>query len=280
MLFNFVLKPPLECAFPRGNEEGNRHVCWFYLTDSEYYIDLGTAKLFESSLGWMEKYKNDYPSGIRFVDYQYSRQLEDLFEILPTISCPMPGSLYTLVETDEKRELLYDKIMNLWDETSSGQWNEEDEKYANIVRNLICYGSLDSGYLRFRSECQFFNVDGEVIIQYNFNAEDEGGCPVWSAGKGSYTLTYKEFVYEIENLLNRFFAAMDKQIETALQVFNESELKASNLVSEHTQRKDYFYGILNAIKNNAYENLIDWKNLKEDLERYLTEALTAEVARF
>jgi len=30
----------------------------------------------------------------------------------------------------------------------------------------------------------------------------------------------------------------------------------------------------------TYENLIDWKNLKEDLERYLTEALTAKVARF
>lgn len=265
MLFNFKLKPPLECAFPKGDEEGDRRVCWFYLTDSEYFIELGTVKLFESSSQWIEKYENEYPSAIGCVDYQYSRQLEDLFEILPTIACPIPSCLYTMIETEEKRDLLYDKITDLWIEESSDQWNEVDEKYNNIICNLIHYGNLDSGYLRFRSDCQFFNVDGMVIIRYNFIDKDEDGCPVWSAGKGEYSLSYHEFVDEIEDLLNRFFAAMDKQVENAMQVFNERELKNSNLCQEHIQRKDYFYGVLKSMKSNAYENQIDWQKLREDL---------------
>lgn len=274
MLFNFELKPPLKCAGLESEEMREKYVCWFYLTDSEYFIELGEVKLFQSSSQWIKKYQDEWPTGIEFVDYQYSRQLEDLFDILPTIACPIPSSLYTLVETDEKREILYDKIVDLWEaERTDGEpWNEVDEKYDNIARNLIYYGRLDSGYLRFKTECQFFNVDGMVIIQYNFIDEDEGGCPVWSAGKGSYTLTYKEFVYEIEDLLNRFFIAMDSQIEIAMQLFNDRSLKESNLISEHTRRKDYFYGILNKIKNNVYENQIDWQRLEVDLVSILDRA--------
>lgn len=144
MLFNFQLKRPLECLLPKDENEGDRCVCWFYLTDSYYYIDLCGVKLFESSPQWIKKYtQHDLPDN-RFVDYQYSRQLEDLFEILPVIACPMPSSLYSLIETEEKRVLLSDRIMDIWDTKSSMGWNEEDEIYDNIVSNLIYYGHLGS----------------------------------------------------------------------------------------------------------------------------------------
>lgn len=271
MLFNFQLKRPLECLLPKGENEGDKYVCWFYLTDSYYYIDLCGVKLFESSPQWIEKYTDhDLPDN-RFVDYQYSRQLEDLFEILPVIACPMPSSLYSLIETEEKRVLLSDRIMDIWDTKSPMGWNEEDEIYDNIVSNLIYYGHLDSGYLRFRSQCQFINVDGDVIIRYNFIDKDEDGCPVWSAGKGCYTIKYTEFIHEIEDLLDRFFTAMDKQVETAMQVFTKRELEKSNIMMENAQRKNYFHSILNSMKNKEYENRIDWQKLRTDLESCLSQ---------
>lgn len=271
MLFNFELKPALECAGLESEETRERYVCWFYLTDSEYFIDLGEVSLFQHSPQWIEKYKEKWPLGIEFVDYQYSRQLEDIFDILPTISCPIPSTLYALVDTSEKRDLLNDKIVNIWQDEGSNDISQDEvyNKYCNTASNFIYYGSLDSSHLRFRTECQFFNVDGMVIIQYNFIDEDEDGCPVWSAGKGIYTLTYNKFVYEIEDLLSRFFSAMDKQIESATQVLSEKPLKKSRLISEHAQRKDYFYGILNSIKNRTYEEHIDWQKLKEDLDYFL-----------
>ena len=264
-LFNFELKHPLEIAFTE-NEQGDRQgVCWFYLTDSEYFIDLEEVKLFENSSQSITK----YPLIGRFDDYQYSRHLEDLFEILPAISCPMPEDLYALVDTNEKRELLYSKMADLylWDDDPIGE--HQDAKLDSIINSLIYYGRLDTGHLRFRSDCQFFNINGDVIIQYNFIDEYEG-IPVWSAGKGLYTLTYKKFICEIEDLLNRFFLAMDKQIETAIQVFNEREVEGSNLALEHALRKEYFYGILYSVKNNEYKNLIDWGRLREDLKYFMS----------
>ncbi len=134
--------------------------------------------------------------------------------------------------------------------------------------NLICYGRLDSGYLWFRCNYQFFNVDDTIIIRYNFIDKDEDDCLAWSAGKGEHILKYHEFVSEIEDLLNCFFAAMDKQVERAMHAFSEKELKKSNLLSEHMQRKDYFYSVLNSMKNNSYQNQIDWQKLRQDLEEW------------
>jgi len=259
MLLNFKLKPPLECIFPK-NERGNKYVSWFYLTDSEYFIDLGKIKLFEHSPQWIEKHKKEYPLIGMYDEYQYSRHLEDLFEILPTIACPMPEDLYSLVDAEEKRDLLDEKVVNLWDDEVY-----TDAIYTNITKNLLYYGNLDTGYLRVKSDCQFFNVGGKVIIHYNFIDKLKDGCPIWSACKGTYTLEYNEFICEIEDLLNRFFNAMDEQVKIAMQVFNEKELEKSNLILEHSERKDYFYSILSSIKNNVFENRIDWKKVREDL---------------
>lgn len=273
MLFNFCLKPPLECAFPGDYQKNERHVCWFYLTDSQYYINLGNVKLFEHSPQWCKKYQDEYPENYQFVDYQYSRQLEDLFEILPKISCPMPERLYSLIDTEEKRERLFHRTLDIWDVLSTPEHREIDELFDDIVENLTGYGRLDSGYLRFRSDCQFFHVNDRVIIRYNFLDTDEDGDSVWSAGAGSHTIPYTAFVEEIESLCNRFFTAMDKQVEAALEVFTQKELQNSNLTAEHARRKAYFYGVLNSMKSQAYEHLIDWEKIEKTLAAYVNNAI-------
>ncbi len=105
-LFNYELKPVTECAFPI-NKNGKKNICWFWLTDSNYYIKLGEIKLFELSSESMKKY--DFKSC--FDDYYYIRQLEDLFEILPTISNPMPEDLYEYIYNEKK----YKKLTNCFD---------------------------------------------------------------------------------------------------------------------------------------------------------------------
>ena len=272
MLFNFQLKSPLECGLSIDSE-GNRHVSWFWLTDSFYYIDLGTVRLFESSPPRCEKYQAEHHN-IQFLDYQYSRQLEDLFEILPQISCPMPESLYNHIDTDEKLELLWDKVVDvLWEAPTEEMQNEIDEIFGNLAANVINYGNLDSGHLRFRSTCKFFHVNDKIIIRYNFLDNDEEGDPVWTAGKGVHTILYTEFVNEIESLYNRFFTAMDQQVQSAMQVFRKIELQNSNLMAEHADRKHYFYGVLNSIKKNGYEHLVDWEKIQEDLDKYINNTI-------
>ncbi len=101
-LFNYILKPVNECAFPI-NKNGKKNICWFWLTDSNYYIKLGEIKLFELSSESMKKY--DFKSC--FDDYYYIRQLEDLFEILPTISNPVLNTMCSPQHHGGKPALLY-----------------------------------------------------------------------------------------------------------------------------------------------------------------------------
>lgn len=75
---------------------------------------------------------------------------------------------------------------------------------------------------------------------------------MWTAGKGIHTILYTEFINEIESLCNRFFTAMDQQVKSAMQVFNEAELQNSNLTTEHASRKDYFYGITTLSALSSY----------------------------
>ena len=81
--------------------------------------------LFEHSPQSIEKYQL---TG-RYLDYQYIRFLEDFFDILPAVSCIMPNDLYELIDTDEKRNLLHEKITDLYTDNPSGEWTEEDDRY-------------------------------------------------------------------------------------------------------------------------------------------------------
>jgi len=241
-------------------EIGKRCPSWFWMTDSDYFIDLGNVKLFEHSKEVLEK----YPSTPRFFNYQYARFLEDLFHELPKIASPIPADLYAYINTEDKLCSLYTTLFDLdwWDNEKSKkiQYAIED----NVSENLVSNGSFIN--MPPNMSGQFFHVNDEVILRYEARGrDDEDDVSWWTAINGEYRLKYQTFIDEVEDLLHRFFARMDRQVEGVVKNFTPTEVEHSNIVVEHEERRKYFYGILDSVKQGKYESLIDWDQVRSDL---------------
>ena len=270
-LFNYILKPVSKCAFP-VNGNGRKSICWFWLTDSNYYIELGNIRLFELSPESTAKYKLDSS----FDDYYYIRQLEDLFEILPVISNPIPEDLYNYINNEEKYKKLMNSFNN-WIDKKEVYSDEENNIYDNIT-DLLSYGYLDTGYLRPKCNCSFYHVGDQMIIHYDFEDFDDESNPVWTAKSGKFTLSYKDFLIEIEDLLDRFFFDMKKQISIAVQelkdenfyetfVQRDKNIKSGidYLFEEQENRKTSFYSVLKSLKSNSCKK-INWDITRKNIE--------------
>ena len=251
MLFQFKMKDALNCMFIPA-EVGKRRPVWYFMTDSEYCLDLGKVKLFEHSDTYLQKNLQEYPNHPKYFDYYYVRFLEDLFYELPKISCVMPDEIYAM----------HDEIKEWW---FAGGEEEEWLTYELsdvIIQNLLWIGSIDT---MTGGALQFLHRNDDIFVRYDFSEIDEDGMKTWTANSGEYRLSYEDFVAEIEDLLERFFARMDKQVQDVVANFTEKEVAEANIVAEHEERRTYFYGILDDVKQGKYENSVDWHQVREDL---------------
>lgn len=266
-LFNYKLKPVEKCRFPIS-EDGHKNIAWFWLTDCNYYIQLGDVKLFESSKEWLEKYPADSP----YDEYPYIRQLEDLFDILPQIAARITEPAYRFIYTIDSWEWLLREVKQWYEILGDNATQEQENLHDDLIRFLY-HSHLDTGYLRFKSMLIFHHLDDRMIICYDFTDKDENGTPPWSAKRGKFELTWQQFLSEIEDLLDRFFADMDKQVENAIrnlmedpyyQKLNNKDPQtglqtnaADHLRQEHAERKQHFYSILGKVKNDNYPSDIN-----------------------
>ena len=268
-LFNYILKPVSECAFPI-NQNGKKSVSWFWLTDSYYYIESGNVKLFENSPESIAKYNLKSC----FDDYYYIRQLEDLFNILPDVSNPMPEDLYEYFSSHDKRKKLNSLFEN-WIDSIKNFTQEQDDIYDSIS-DFFRYGHLDTGYLRVKSDCCFCHVNDNIIIHYDFE-DFSDNCPVWTAKSGKFILSYQDFLYELESLLDRFFCDMEKQISNAVHDLKNEDFydilvqKNKNeksgieyLFEEHENRKIFFYSVLDSLRNSNCKE-INWEKIRKNI---------------
>jgi len=105
---NFKLKHP-DLILPFGNEpDTNLH--WFGLTDSEYWLSLGDDSIYEYSKDFRQFNGVEGPS---HVDYYLSRLAEDLMELFPIISEPIPDPLYDIVKNYSSLSKDYNKHLQL-----------------------------------------------------------------------------------------------------------------------------------------------------------------------
>ena len=275
-LFNFRLKPVKQCALPGGEKKS---VAWFWITDSEYYIQLDGVKLFENS----RESRRKYPNQPQYLDYQYSRFLEDFFDILPFVAVPIPSDIFHYIDTAEKQEHLAETL-DMW-YNGIADPTDEQEAIESDIRKLFWTGRLDAGFLVVRARCCFYRLGDIMRIQYDFRSVEEDGTPVWSAECGEYELPWQTFIDEVEDLLVRFFRDMDKQIDEAVELLkndesytayeivmkdgsveHNNELGIDCLLKEHDRRKQRFWDILNAVKENIPDDPNDWEKIKKSVK--------------
>jgi len=269
--------------FPQG--DGKTSISWYWLTLSDYYIKLGDVTLFESSAELLRKYPQ---ARTPYLDYQYAFFLQDFFEKLPSIATPIPPDVFCYIDTAEKDENLQQNLFD-WYGGIEETTEEEDDIYENVCE-LWRSNVLDTAILAQRIQYAYYRLDDTIKIRYDFRAFEEDGTPVWSAGCGEYELPYSDFIRDVEDLLVRFFRDMDKQVENAIQVLrndeqyvaydiliaNEgkdysTELGIDYLIKDHAERKEEFWDILYAVKNQTRTNTVDWELVKSSVNFLLSQ---------
>lgn len=276
-MFQFQLKPIAECALP-GDEV--KTMSWFYLTDCWYSIHLDNTRLFYSSPQWQKKHP-----GRPELDYYYVRWLEDFWDILAQVTADIPPDLYALIASDESRQAAQAQLYRFWDtnEDAEEALSPELEELYLAAQKFLYHGCLDTGFLRFRSQCRFCRVGDQMTIHYDFRDQDEDGIPVWSAGAGQFRMPYRRFTEEIDNMLLQFFRAMEGQINRAVlearahpgkywagrdgrRTADPDQIFAL-LQAEQMQRKEDFHSAWNAAKAGQLCSSIDWAETRSALQQ-------------
>ena len=259
-LFNFELKSFDKCAMPSINN--SKSLCWFWLTDSEYYLQFENTKIYESNIEWLQKYSI---SGSVFLYYHFIRFLEDFFGLLPNLARPIPEKWFHRLSTVTEFRKKVDSLDLI-------EFSEEEDQLFDLLLEFYNLGNLDSGFLATPPLIRFIHFEDQIHIYWDCSRKDETGLTPWLGGIGEYRIPYSDFLLEIEDLLRHFFCAMDKQLND-LKIYLETNPQQTEyilydlyqerdrkkgiskngfdyLLEEHQQRKEFFYSILNKTKNN------------------------------
>src|SRR5687767_7931448 len=118
-MINFKLKHPDDIT-PWGNGAHTTSMSWFGLTDSEYWLDVGKATIYESSPERVLQEQFDS----KYVDYFLVRLIEDLTGLFESIAEPLPGAYYAIAKTYRS---LYDfrvKLQRWRDQITEEQYDD------------------------------------------------------------------------------------------------------------------------------------------------------------
>lgn len=255
-LINFKLRHPNNIT-PWGTPHGGS-MHWFGLTDGEYWLQVGKAKIYEYTPAFRKRWDLQ-DQGV--VDYDVSRLLEDFCSIFDVIAEPIPEDFYQLVKSHSSFEDFYNRATSWLEYLSDDSAVDIDtyvDRYDNVME-WIYSRTLTAMHLRYGPVVSFFRSGQQFSIIWQAAQVTEEHIPVWTAGVGERGMTYEEFVSEVEDFCRQFFSAMELQVELAVQKnWGIVDLDKQWLVREQVERKAKFEEWLNILRNGS-ERRTDWK---------------------
>ncbi len=227
------------------------NLSWFWLTDGFYWMNVDGQKLFENSeeaLRYWEKNGYTYPKHgyQKCMDYQVVRLWEDMIEILPTITQPVPEEFHqlfsqSLAEIVANSDLFYNYVdsINAASEYTSNKKYFDKPFYLDDHHLSTMHVSLSPSIYFWR----FLDTNEDNMhIAWDFTQTIAIECgkeiPMWSAAKGRFKMPFESFMQEFNGFHQRLMDAMAIKIE---EIENNIELQALlrddyNLRKEHNER--------------------------------------------
>lgn len=204
---------------------------WFGLTDGTLWIDVGDDTVYEYS----KAARREFGGCSRYNDYYIARFLEDFFDTLGAVGEPVPKALYDRVDT-------FADDMAEWEKLRADCDDAELEKFYGgefiALYDFFSARSFDSGHLVNGPVVGCFRCGDTVKIVWDSYEHAENGESIWTAARGCFETGYGEFVASVRDFYERFFAAMDGQVERAVQrKWGRIALDKAALVKEHADRR-------------------------------------------
>ena len=248
---NFHLQE-LDKVVPWGQEPDLR-LHWFGLTDGLLWIDVGADTIYEYS----QAARQYFDGSPKYNDYQISRFLEDFFGTFRYVGESIPEELYNSLEE-------FDDKLSAWKECYE---DEEDEVYEQFYYNkYYALGewrwdrTLNSGHLVGGPYIGCFRCGEKIKIMWESAYHLEDGNSIWTSPKGTFEMSYNEFVMAVSDFLVAFFKAMDKHVEDAVgKAWGGVKLDKVRLQKENRERREGFEQELSFLK--ASKQNTDWNQV-------------------
>jgi|688.fasta_scaffold133064_2 hypothetical protein len=246
-LINFKLRHP-DNVTPWGTPPGGS-MHWFGLTESEYWLQLGKATLYEYTEDVLRHWD---VSDFKCVEYQSVRLIEDWTSIFESIVEPIPDEFYEIAKNHKSLYDFYERATQWLDKVSDDPSIDVDtyyDKYDQVIE-WIYSRTLNAIHLTYGPSISFFRNKEVLSIVWEASHRTEENIPVWTAQAGEVEMKYTDMVSEMEEFGERFFSAMQHQVEIAVDKdWGAVELNKSRLVEEQQERKAEFAESVSLLTN-------------------------------
>jgi hypothetical protein len=193
-LFEFELTP-VERIEPWG-EPGNQTLSWFALSLGEFWCVLGETTLFEYS----PEILTLWGLASKYADYQVAAFARDILSAAAAGASALPPNIERMASSWET----VDAILSV------GSSDEERRHYA--AGRWVGERSPWTSYLTANPRFTFVRVGNDVSIHWDNRECVEDGVQVWTAKKGTYSLSVEAFRAECRDFVSRLLAAMGERI--------------------------------------------------------------------
>ncbi|SFW67917.1 DUF5984 family protein [Chitinophaga sancti] len=253
-LINFRLKHP-DLIVPWGDAP-DTSMDWFGLTEGEYWLDLKKATLYEYT---DEILRGDHDT--RYVEFQIARLIEDWTGIFASIAEAVPDGFYSIANSCSYLYRFYGAVQQLQDRLTADAAEDVQAKYDRYDKAIdwIYNRTLLAPHLTCAPGLSFFRNGDKLALVWKADHRVESNIPVWTAKNGEIELPYEVFVREMEEFGERFFSAMDEQVQLAVEKdWGNTKINSARLVKEQQERRAAFQKKVAVLKEEVM-NPTDWK---------------------
>jgi hypothetical protein len=123
------------------------------------------------------------------------------------------------------------------------------DKYDQVIE-WIYSRTLSAIHLTYGPSISFFRNKENLSIVWEASHRTEENIPVWTAQTGEVEMKYIDFVGEMEEFGSRFFSAMQRQVEIAVEKdWGAVQLDKPRLIEEQHERKNEYEDSVSLLKN-------------------------------
>lgn len=253
-LIHFKLKHP-DNITPWG-EGPDISMHWYGLTDGEYWLNVNKATIYEYT---HEVLADSHTNDSCYVDYQVARLLEDLTGIFDAVAEPVPDAFYAIAREHSYLYRFYGAVQNRLENLPDNPSTDTDTYgHYDPAIEWIYSRTLTASHLTNDPAISFFRNRNNISLVWKADHLTEQNIPVWTAQNGELEIEYSNFIHEIEDFGNRFFNAMETQVQiAAAKDWGATKINKDALIREHQQRKARFQQSLSVLKGQPAKHT-DW----------------------
>lgn len=238
--FEFELRP-LDQIGAWGDEK-NPTLHWFGLTDGLYRIRVGEDYLLSYTEAVRAPFARECPEAYSgpYVDYYVVRLWEDLIEMLPHVLEHVPRHLIRHLDCDIAAiDAFLDRAHRWWDaQDAAGAPSERSADIVNAATLWQGYRFLDNNYLSTSARIWMWSEGDIVTIAWDNRDVWMDGQPVWSAQRGTSSISREAFLKAIREFDRALIGQMARRVDQVCKHWNRPDIRIDfeGLKSDHRDR--------------------------------------------